>query len=132
MEDNVGLCNDFVDNMFVKLGWAPNTIWAELYLRVAKKLREQGGKLATVKDLVRKGLLASRSSEWKMMDWEDSNATEQRVMLPIAHEIQVPTSIELRLLAHRLGVEEPEKVSPVPTSQQQPLSTRLGLVRLCD
>jgi hypothetical protein len=126
LEETNAVTDDFLDNIYIKLGWAPNTVTAELCLCFAKKLQEAGGDLDQVCALVRKGLLAARKAAWKMLD------TESNVILPVAFEVHEPVEKELFRYAESLGLKDvPQSASTVPpTDEMATLKTSFGAVRL--
>jgi tetratricopeptide (TPR) repeat protein len=86
---------DFLDSVYVKLCWSPNSMVAELCLRLAKKLTSDRDKIA----LLVKGLKLARKADGKMKD-EEGN-----VKLPIAYEIHEPVYTELKSMAEMYGVQ---------------------------
>jgi hypothetical protein len=118
--------DDFVDSIYVKLGWAPNTVTADLCLRVAKKLDAEGGDIEKMQNLVKKGIAAERKAAWKMMD------NKGNVMLAAAHEIHVPVSQDRMDFSTQLGMDcGKDAVSSVGAKADQTgLHTSLGLVKL--
>jgi tetratricopeptide (TPR) repeat protein len=130
LEEKNGIFDDFIGNIFAKLGWSPNTLSAELCLRFAKKLyaKEDGaGDMDKVKALVEKGCLCIQKAEPTMRDddWE--------IELPIAYEIHEPVAIELREFAGELGIvaaASERSVQSVDAPVEKPLRTMFGLVQL--
>jgi hypothetical protein len=125
VEENAAM-DDFFDSMYVKLGWAPNTVTADLCLRVAKKLHAEGGDIEKVKILVKKGMGAARKAEWKMKD-EEGN-----VKLLVSHEIHEPVSQQLMDFVDGLGMDSDfdGAESLGVKADQNTLQTSFGLVRL--
>jgi hypothetical protein len=95
VEDEMnGEMPDFLDSVYVKLCWSPNSMVAELCLH-----------LVTDNDrvsLIEKGLKMARKADRKMKD------EEGKVKLPIAYEIHEPVYTELKNMAQMYGVVLPE------------------------
>jgi hypothetical protein len=126
LEEGSAETNDFLDNIYVKLGWGPNTMAADLCLRFAKKLHGDGGEIERVQKLVKKGIDAARNVEWKMKD------DEGNVKLPVAYEIHEPVSEELMAFASELGMDSDLDAGSLfgPKPDHATLQTSFGLVRL--
>jgi tetratricopeptide (TPR) repeat protein len=124
LDENHGNVDDFLDSILVKLGWAANTMVAELCLLFARKLQASNGDMSKVQGLVVKGVKAARKADWKMKD-ESGNVT-----LPIAYEMHEPVMTQLQSFAERLGVTvEKESLISEDTGKES-LITSLGEVRL--
>lgn len=124
-EESNGVINDFLDTIYVKLGWACNTMTSDLILRVAKKLHSDGGDREKVESLVKLGMKAAMSAEWKMKnDGGD-------VILPVAFEIQEPVTRQLTEFAEELGLEIDLGNIGRNGKLSKPLETSFGLVVLC-
>ena len=96
---------DFLDSVYVKLCWSPNSMVAELCLRLAKKVTSESDKIA----LLMKGLKLARKADRKMKD-EEGN-----VKLPIAYEIHEPVYTELKSMAEMYGVQLGDGTIPFGT-----------------
>jgi hypothetical protein len=126
LEEGSAVTDDFLDNMYVKLGWGPNTMTADLCLRFAKKLHGEGGGIEKVEKLVKKGIDAARNVEWKMKD------DEGNVKFPVAYEIHEPVSEELMAFASELGMDSDLDAGSLcgHKPDHATLQTSFGLVRL--
>ena len=128
LEGDNGVTNDFLDTIYAKLGWAPNTLAAELCLRFARKI--EGVNDEQSKAIIRKGLRLLRVAESKIKDCDGN------IRLPVAYEIHEPVAAELESFAHDMMIEiegnnhEESEHSRQNVPMQEPLRTSLGLVRL--
>jgi hypothetical protein len=125
-EEGNAITADFFDGIFCKLGWASNTMNADLCLRVARKLHAEGGDLSKVRTLVSNGITAGRNAEGKM------KYDNGKVHFPVAYEIHVPVFEQLLAFAaaSELGMDIPvESVAYSSTpNPDRPLQTSLGVV----
>ena len=103
-EENIQI-PDFLDSVWCKLCWAPNTVVAELCLRMANKLIEDSGETWLVEKLLIKGLKKSVQIHRKVTNVEDGVVT-----LPIANGMHAPVYEELREIADVMGInmDDPE------------------------
>jgi tetratricopeptide (TPR) repeat protein len=126
LEEENGIFDDFLGNIYAKLGWSPNTLTAELCLRFAKKLYEEDGDMDKVQGLVKKGCLCVQKAEPTMRDddWE--------IILPLAYEMHEPVATELVEFAGELGITAASErsVQSGDASVEKPLRTMFGLVQL--
>jgi tetratricopeptide (TPR) repeat protein len=125
VEEN-GVMSDFVDNLYSRLGWSPNSMTAELCLLVVKELREQGGSEESIRKLVQKGLKATMTADFNMKD------EEGKVLIPTAYAIHEPVMDELVKLADGLGIswEDTQKQASDQAVTGKSLRTSLGVVTL--
>jgi tetratricopeptide (TPR) repeat protein len=121
VEEN-GVMSDFVDNLYSRLGWSPNSMTAELCLLVVKKLREQGGSEESIRKLTQKGLTATMTADFNMKD------DEGKVCVPIAYEIHEPVMEELVKLAEGFGISWEQTRDKEVTGES--LRTSLGVATL--
>jgi hypothetical protein len=119
-----GEIDDFLDNLYSKLGWAPNSITAELCLLTAKQLQDSSRNIAKVKTLVMKGVYLSRKVE---------------LMLKFKHGVQMafeshePVMKELVEMAESLEIlSEVEHPAPKEVTTGKLLKTSLGEVSLVE
>jgi hypothetical protein len=108
-EEGNAITAGFFDGIFYKLGWASNTMNADLYLRVARKLHAEGGDLSKLRTLVSNGITAGRKAEGKM------KYDNCKVHFPAAYEIHVPVFEVPLAFAFELGMDIP--VEPVAYSR---------------
>jgi tetratricopeptide (TPR) repeat protein len=119
-----GEIDDFLDNLYSKLGWAPNSITAELCLLTAKQLQEASRNMPKVKTLVLKGAYLSRRVE-RMLKFKHG--------VQMAFEIHEPVMKELEEMAESLGIlSEVEDPAPKEVTTGKLLKTSLGEVSLVD
>ncbi|CAB9503434.1 adenylate cyclase 10 (soluble) [Seminavis robusta] len=93
IEEENGVVPDFLDSVYTKLCWSPNTMTAELCLRVAEQLIARHGDVGDTEALILKGLELCQKADKKI---KDKNNT---VKLPIAHGMNDPVFSELKVLA---------------------------------
>jgi hypothetical protein len=126
LEEGNGVMDEFLDSMYVKLGWSPNTMSSDLLLRAAKKWHTEGGDETKVKSLVDKGIIVARNAERKMKD------ADGVVRLPVAYEAQEPVSRQLIEFANELGMDiDSVNIASDDLTTDKPLQTSFGLVMLC-
>ena len=106
-EEN-GVPPDFLDSVYTKLCWSPNSMVAELCLRLAKVVSSQGDKVA----LIRKAWKLSTKADRKMKD------VEGKVMFQIAYEMHEPIYEEIKQIAESHGLELQEEVIIESVSKQ--------------
>jgi hypothetical protein len=125
LEEKNVVFDDFLGNMYAKLGWSPNNFTAEVCLRFAKNYVEDGG-MDNVQALVKKGWRCVLKTEptFRDHDWE--------INLPIAYEIHEPVATELREFVDKLGIsaDSERSLQSNGPSVEKPLRTRFGLVQL--
>jgi hypothetical protein len=123
LDENNGVIDEFLDNLYSKLGWAPNSITAELYLITAKIILGTDQTRGTA--LLRKGLQLAQKVEKRLKD------DQGVVLLPVAYEIHEPLMKELQAMADALGLSylvDPED-SSAHISSTIALKSSLGGVR---
>jgi tetratricopeptide (TPR) repeat protein len=125
VEEN-GVMSDFIDNLYSRLGWSPNSMTAELCLLVVKMLREQGGSEESIMQLMQKGLTATMTADFNMKD------EEGKAYIPTAYAIHEPVMEELIKLAEGLGIswEDTQKQTSERKVTGGSLRTSLGVVSL--
>jgi hypothetical protein len=107
-----------LDNLYSKLGWAPNSITAELCLVVAKRVRND----SQAKILVQKGVFLARKVERKLSGGNG---------VIMAYEIHKSVMEDINAMAESLGVlSEVEHPSLEAVTTGPPLKTSLGEIRL--
>lgn len=106
-EEN-GVPPDFLDSVYTKLCWSPNSMVAELCLRLAKKVTNQRDKVV----LIEKGLTLSRKADRKMKD------VEGNVKLRIAYDMHEPIYNEIKQMAETYGIDSHETSTSGSLSQQ--------------
>ena len=97
-DDENGVPPDFLDSVYTKFCWSPNSMVAELCLRLAKRISNQRDKVV----LIEKGLRLSRKADQKMKDIEGN------VKFQIAYEMHEPIYNEIKQLAESYGIEQHE------------------------
>ena len=126
VDDDRAVLDDFLDSTYCRLGWAANTVTAELCLLLAKKVRKDNGDKLKMEQLVEKGLRAARSADSKMKD------ETGRVVLPIPFEVHEPVIKELMAFAEYLDI--PQDAGEIEHSKnvqyEAPVKTILGEVSL--
>jgi tetratricopeptide (TPR) repeat protein len=127
VEEN-GVTSDFMDNLYSRLGWAPNSMTAELCLLVVKKLREQGGSKESIRRLIQKGLTATMTADLNMKDEEG----KVWCGVPTAYAIHKPVMEELVKLAKGLGISfvDTQKQTSETEMTEESLRTSFGVVAL--
>ena len=93
-EEN-GVPPDFLDSVYTKLCWSPNSMVAELCLRLAKRISSQRDKEV----LIEKAWTLSSKAERKMKD------VEGKVKFQIAYEMHEPIYYEIKQMAESYGIE---------------------------
>jgi hypothetical protein len=106
-EEN-GVPPDFLDSVYTKLCWSPNSMVAELCLRLAKKISSHGDK----KVLIEKAWKLSSKAERKMKD------VEGKVKFQIAYEMHEPIYYEVKQMAEAYGLELHEESTDGSISKQ--------------
>jgi len=93
-EEN-GVPPDFMDSVYTKIFWSPNSMVAELCFRLAKRVSSQQDKAV----LIEKALRLSRKADRKMKD------VEGNVKYQIAYEMHEPIYIEIKQMAKAYGID---------------------------
>ena len=125
VDDDKAVLDDFLDLTYCKLGWAANTVTAELCLLVAKKLREDNGDHANIEVLVSRGLEAARAADSKMKD------ETGKVILPIPYEVHEPVMKELVVFGEYLDIPPNADVMDKKNVEYEtPLKTALREIRV--
>jgi hypothetical protein len=100
LKADLDLIPDFLDSVYTKLCWSPNTLCAEICLRCAKRLKTKQGNREQIQELIHKGLSMAKTSLRKMKD------EEGEIILPIAYAMYEPVVDELQELSAEYGVDD--------------------------
>jgi hypothetical protein len=92
-EEN-GIPPDFLDSVWTKVCWSPNSLVAELCLRLAKKVNSQQDKVV----LLKKAIKLSTKADKKMKDVEGA------IKFRIAYEMHEPIFHEIKQMAETYGI----------------------------
>jgi tetratricopeptide (TPR) repeat protein len=93
LEGQNGVPPDFLDSVFSKLCWSPSSLVAELCLRFARKMAQDGFCKDRITCLLLKGVSLAHTAERKLKN------RGGRVILPIAYQLHQPVFEELLQMA---------------------------------
>ena len=92
IEERNGVIKDFLDQVFLKIGWSPNTITAECCQRMAARMPPSDKR----RKLIKKGIEIARGVRDNCLDKAGN------LKFPIAHSVNAPVLDELENLERQL------------------------------